>query len=83
MKNTKSVRYIGRSLLPSGRLSGSARINIAEGSGAGEEPGVAEAGEAVEAEEEEGDEVDLRCEFCARVLITTQLAEGKWTLGCV
>ena len=79
VKNKKTLAYIGRKI----SLSGSSRINIAEGSGDGEGPGASEAGQAVEAEaEEEGfDDTDLRREFCARVLITTQLAEGKWALG--
>ena len=40
-----------------------------------------QAGQANVAKEEEFDDTDLRREFCARVLITTQLAEGKWAMG--
>mmetsp|Transcript_105958 Transcript_105958/g.306571 ORF Transcript_105958/g.306571 Transcript_105958/m.306571 type:complete len:638 (-) Transcript_105958:72-1985(-) len=74
-KSKETVRYIVRQLL---LQLGSSRINIAEGSGDGEGPGASEAGQAVEAEaEEEGfDDTDLRREFCARVLIATQLAEA-------
>ena len=76
-KSKETVRYIGRQL----SRSGSSTINVAEGSSGGEGPGGFEVGQAVEAAEEEGfDDTDLRHEFCARVLITTQLAEGKWAL---
>jgi len=77
-KNKKTLAYIGRQL--SSRL-GSSRINIAEGSSDDSEgPGASEAGQAVEIGEGDFDDTDLRREFCARVLIATQLSEGKWAL---
>ena len=76
-KNKKTLAYIGRKM----SLSGSARINIAERHSDGEGPGASEAGQAVEDDEEEGGDVDLRRDFCAHTLIMTQLAEGEWALG--
>ena len=63
-KNKETVRYIGRQL----SRPVSSRIDIAEGSSDGQ---------AGQAEEAEFDDTDLRREFCVRVLITTQLAEGE------
>mmetsp|Transcript_83238 Transcript_83238/g.234816 ORF Transcript_83238/g.234816 Transcript_83238/m.234816 type:complete len:96 (-) Transcript_83238:800-1087(-) len=58
-------------------LSGRARINVTEEGGeGGEESGTSTGGRAVENEEGEFDDTELRYEFCARVLITTQLAEA-------
>ena len=78
-KSKETIKYIGRQLSSRSRSS---RIDVAEGSSDGEGSGGSKAGQAVEIEaEEEGfDDIDLRREFCARVLITTQLAGGKWAL---
>mmetsp|Transcript_105957 Transcript_105957/g.306568 ORF Transcript_105957/g.306568 Transcript_105957/m.306568 type:complete len:278 (-) Transcript_105957:72-905(-) len=66
-KNKETIRYIGRKL----SWSVSSTIDIAEGSSDGQ------AGQAVDTDAEEGfDDTDLRREFCARVLIATQLAEA-------
>jgi len=71
-KNKETVRYIGRQL----SRSGSSRIDVTEGNGDSEGPGASKAGQAVDTEAEEFDDTDLHREFCARVLITTQLAEA-------
>ena len=77
-KNKKTLVYLGRKM----SLTGSSRIKVTEegASGNGEEPSGSAAEVAVEANEgEEGkfDDTNLRYEFCARVLIATQIAEGK------
>ena len=59
-------------------MSGRSRkINVTEEDAKDGESGAPAAGQAGEAKEEEFDDFELRYEFCARVLITTQLAEGK------
>ena len=72
-KNVKTVAYLGRTLSRS--LSTASVISVTEEDGSGGRPGASTAARGVEAEVN-FDEADLRHEFCARVLITTQLVEA-------